>query len=89
MNFNLLVTFLDGTNREVSGIAADLVAFEAEFDLSVTRLNQDMKITHLLWLLRKSAGVGGTTQSPPRLGSGLRLLMVLRLAPQKNSRAWG
>ena len=50
MNFNLLVTFLDGTNREVSGIAADLVAFEAEFDLSVTRLNQDMKITHLLWL---------------------------------------
>ena len=50
MNFNLLVTFLDGTNREVSGIAADLVAFEAEYDLSVTRLNQDMKITHLLWL---------------------------------------
>ena len=50
MNFNLLVTFLDGTNREVSGIAADLVAFEAEFDLSVSRLNQDMKITHLLWL---------------------------------------
>ena len=50
MNFNLLVTFLDGTNREVSGIAADLVAFEAHFDLSVARLNQDMKITHLLWL---------------------------------------
>ena len=39
MNFNLLVTFLDGTNREVSGIAADLVAFEAHFDLSVARLN--------------------------------------------------
>ena len=50
MNFNLLVTFLDGTNREVSGIAADLVAFEAHFDLSVARLNADMKITHLLWL---------------------------------------
>ena len=48
MNFNLLVTFLDGTNREVSGIAADLVAFEAHFDLSVARLNADMKITHLL-----------------------------------------
>jgi hypothetical protein len=50
MNFNLLVTFLDGTSSEVSGIAADLVAFEAQFDISVSRLNQDMKITHLLWL---------------------------------------
>lgn len=50
MNFSLTLTFLDGTTREVSGIAADLVAFEAHFDMSVTRLNQDMKITHLLWL---------------------------------------
>lgn len=50
MNFNLSVTFLDGTSCEVSGIAADLVAFEAQFDISVTRLNADMKITHLLWL---------------------------------------
>jgi hypothetical protein len=50
MNFTLLITFLDGTSTEVTGIAADLVAFEAEYDLSVSRLNQDMKITHLLWL---------------------------------------
>ena len=50
MNFTLLITFLDGTSKEVTGIAADLVAFEAEYDLSVSRLNQDMKITHLLWL---------------------------------------
>lgn len=50
MNFNLLISFLDGSSREVSGIAADLVAFEAHFDLSVSRLNQDVKITHLLWL---------------------------------------
>lgn len=50
MNFTLLVNLLDGTSTEVTGIAADLVAFEAEYDLSVSRLNQDMKITHLLWL---------------------------------------
>ena len=50
MNFNLQITFLDGSSREVSGIAADLVAFEAHFELSVSRLNQDVKITHLLWL---------------------------------------
>jgi len=50
MNFNLLVTFLDASTREVSGIAADLVAFETEFDLSVSSLSKDVKITHLLWL---------------------------------------
>jgi hypothetical protein len=50
MNFNLLVTFLDGSSHEVSGIAADLVAFEAHFDMSVSSLGQDVKITHLLWL---------------------------------------
>ena len=36
MNFTLLITFLDGTSTEVTGIAADLVAFEAEYDLSVS-----------------------------------------------------
>jgi hypothetical protein len=50
MNFNLLVTFLDGSSSSVSGIAADLVAFEAQFDKSVSSLGQDVKITHLLWL---------------------------------------
>jgi hypothetical protein len=50
MNFNLLVTFLDGSSSSVNGIAADLVAFEAQFDKSVSSLGQDVKITHLLWL---------------------------------------
>lgn len=62
MNFNLTVTFLDGTTYEVSGIAADLVAFEAEFDISVTRLNSDMKITHLLWLAWHSLKRQGETK---------------------------
>lgn len=50
MNFNLLVTMLDGTSTEVTGVAADLVAFESHFDLSVARLNAEVKITHLLYL---------------------------------------
>lgn len=62
MNFNLSVTFLDGTSCEVSGIAADLVAFEAEFDVSVTRLNAEMKITHLLWLAWHSLKRQGETK---------------------------
>lgn len=62
MNFNLTVTFLDGTSCEVSGIAADLVAFEAQFDVSVTRLNAEMKITHLLWLAWHSLKRQGETK---------------------------
>jgi hypothetical protein len=50
MNFNLLVTLLDGTATEVTGVAADLVAFESHFDLSVARLGSEVKITHLLYL---------------------------------------
>lgn len=49
MNFTFLVTFQDGTSKEVDGTAVDLVAFEAEFDISVSNLGQG-KVTHLLWL---------------------------------------
>ena len=62
MNFNLTVSFLDGSSCEVSGIAADLVAFEAEFDVSVTRLNTETKITHLLWLAWHSLKRQGQTK---------------------------
>lgn len=62
MNFNLLVTFLDGSSREVSGIAADLVAFEGHFDVSVSRLNNEVKITHLLWLAWHSLKRTGDTK---------------------------
>lgn len=47
---DLRVSFLDGTEESVSCIAADLVAFEAKFDLSVARLESDVRITHLFFL---------------------------------------
>lgn len=46
----LKVTFLDGTEESVSCIAADLVAFESKFDISVARLEADVRITHLFFL---------------------------------------
>jgi hypothetical protein len=61
MNFNLLVTLLDGSSQEVSGIAADLVAFEAQFDISVSSLGPGVKITHLLWLAWHVMKRTGTT----------------------------
>ncbi len=44
---NLRVDFLDGTSAEVVAIAADLIAFETHFDLSVARLEKEIRLTHL------------------------------------------
>lgn len=50
MQINLQVTYTDGSARVVNAIAADLVAFETKFDLSIARLEQNVKLTHLLFL---------------------------------------
>jgi hypothetical protein len=47
---NLQVTYIDGTSAECSATAADLVAFEARFDLSVARLEKEVRLTHMFFL---------------------------------------
>lgn len=50
MNFNLLIKFLDGTEKAVSANAADIVAFESEFNLSVAKLQSEIRLTHVFFL---------------------------------------
>ena len=50
MQINLQITYEDTTVKEVTAIAADLVAFESKFDLSIARLEKDVKLTHLLYI---------------------------------------
>lgn len=47
---NLQVTYIDETTAECSAIAADLIAFESHFDLSVARLQSDTRLTHMFYL---------------------------------------
>lgn len=47
---NLRVFYLDGREEDVTAIAADLVAFEAKFDLSVARLEQEIRLSHLFYI---------------------------------------
>ena len=47
---NLRIEFIDGSTAEVTAIAADLIAFEAHFDLSVARLEKEIRLTHLFFL---------------------------------------
>jgi len=48
INFN--VVFLDGTEKAITAIAADLIAFEEKFDKSVSALTSDPRITHLFFI---------------------------------------
>jgi hypothetical protein len=54
MKINLRVTYESGSSEEVVCSAIDLVKFETEYNLSVTRLEKEMKLTHLLFLAHAS-----------------------------------
>jgi hypothetical protein len=50
MKINLQITFNDGTTRDVLCNAADLVAFEDKFNISVGAIGSETKLSHLLFL---------------------------------------
>jgi hypothetical protein len=59
----LLVEFIDGTSEQVDAIAADLIAFESKFDLSVARLESEVRLTHLFFLAWHSLKRQGKTKA--------------------------
>lgn len=50
MKINLRLDYADGTSKEVSCLASDLVKFESKFDLSIAALDKNLKFTHLCFL---------------------------------------
>ena len=58
---NLTIEFIDGSKQEVSAIAADLIAFESRFDLSVARLEKEIRLTHLFFLAWSACKRAGGT----------------------------
>lgn len=47
---NLQIEFIDGSTAEITAGAADLIAFESKFDLSVARLEKEIRLTHLFFI---------------------------------------
>jgi len=47
---NLLIVFSDGTKKDVKAVAADLIAFESRFDISVARLATEVRLTHMFYI---------------------------------------
>ena len=50
MKINLRVEYVTSGAKDVTCTASDLVAFESKFNLSVTKLGEETKLTHLLYL---------------------------------------
>ncbi len=50
MRMQLEVELNDGSKKDVKVIMADMVRFESQFNISIAKLGQEMKVTHLLWL---------------------------------------
>jgi hypothetical protein len=50
MRINLAIELTDGTKQEVTASAGDLVKFEEKYDISIAKLQSEMKLTHLLFL---------------------------------------
>lgn len=63
MRIILRLEFVDGKSKEVTANAADLVAFETEYDVSVSTLSSAPKVTHLLWLAWHSEFRRGETKA--------------------------
>lgn len=50
MKMHLRVTNADGSAADVTVSAADLVAFESEFNRSVARFQDEFRLTDMYWL---------------------------------------
>jgi hypothetical protein len=62
MNINLRVTFADSTSKSVVAKAADIVAFEERFNISMASLQKDVRFTHLLFLAWHAEKRSGETK---------------------------
>tara|TARA_B110000977_G_C10913785_1_gene430334 strand:- start:564 stop:824 length:261 start_codon:yes stop_codon:yes gene_type:complete len=62
MKINLHIQFDDGTAKNVKCNAADLVAFEREYDVSVAKLGDDPRVGWLLYLAWHSEKRTGSTK---------------------------
>jgi hypothetical protein len=50
MKINLRIEFVSGETKDITAIAGDMVAFEREFEISIASLENEAKLTHLLYL---------------------------------------
>jgi hypothetical protein len=64
MKIGMTVVFNDGNKKNIDAVFADFVAFERTWNRSVTKFEQELRLTDLAWLAwhsekrRKETGMG-------------------------------
>jgi hypothetical protein len=58
---DLRILFTDGKEEIVTALASDLIAFETKFDMSVSKLGEDVRLTHMFFLAWHAAKRTGKT----------------------------
>jgi hypothetical protein len=59
---SLKILFIDDTEKEITAVAADLIAFEERFDMSVAALEKNVRMTHLFFIAWHAVKRGGDTK---------------------------
>ena len=62
MIINLQIGYTDNTTKEIAAKASDIVAFEERFDISMANLQNEVRLTHLLFLAWHSEKRTGVTK---------------------------
>lgn len=62
MIINLQISYSDNTTKDIAAKAADIVAFEERYDISMVNLQKEVRLTHLLFLAWHSEKRSGATK---------------------------
>lgn len=62
MKLKLVVQYADGSETVVTVKAVDIVAFEQHFDMSMSRLEKEIRMTHLFFLAHHAQKRSGETK---------------------------
>lgn len=62
MKLELVVQYADGSETVVTVKAVDIVAFEQHFDMSMSRLEKEIRMTHLFFLAHHAQKRSGETK---------------------------
>lgn len=62
MKLELVIQYADGTEKTVTVKAVDIVAFEQHFDMSMSRLEKEIRMTHLFFLAHHAQKRTGETK---------------------------
>lgn len=59
---NLQINFVDGTTAEVSAVAIDQIRFESHFNISLSKIASEARLTHIYWLAWQAQNRTGATK---------------------------